>query len=135
MKVFETFGNPEDQIQRLLIEAPTAFNGLVRVERYRVTVERIEEPEEVIKESHMKLVTLESVNEALEHLEQHNGPGRLREAQTMLKKAEPLGWIANSPADLEPVEAFTRIKTQAEQYRAAGWLVTEVFASASASQS
>jgi hypothetical protein len=83
----------------------------------------------------MLLVTLESVKEALEHLEQHNGPGRLREAQTMLKKADPLGWVANSPADLEPVEAFTRIKAQAEQYRAAGWLVTEVFASAPAAQS
>lgn len=34
----------------------------------------------------MHLVTLESVKEALEHLEQHNGPGRLREAQTMLKR-------------------------------------------------
>jgi predicted component of type VI protein secretion system len=49
MQVFDTFGNPEDQIQRLLIAEPTAFNGLVRVERYRVTVERIEEPKEVIK--------------------------------------------------------------------------------------
>lgn len=29
MQVFDTFGNPEDQIQRLLIEAPTALNGLV----------------------------------------------------------------------------------------------------------
>lgn len=56
MKVFETFGNPEDQIQRLLIDAPTVFNGLVRVERYRVTVERIEEPEEVIKERLQELL-------------------------------------------------------------------------------
>jgi hypothetical protein len=56
MQVFDTFGNPEDQIQRLLIEAPTALNGLVRVERYRITVERIEEPEEVIKERLQELL-------------------------------------------------------------------------------
>lgn len=47
--VFETFGNPEEQIKRLLVEAPTAFNGIVRVERFRVTVERIDEPENVLK--------------------------------------------------------------------------------------
>lgn len=47
--IFETFGDPEDQIKRLLVEAPTAFNGIVRVERYRVTVERVEEPDDVLK--------------------------------------------------------------------------------------
>ena len=47
--VFETFGDPEEQIKRLLVEAPAAFNGIVRVERYRVTVERIDEPEDVLK--------------------------------------------------------------------------------------
>jgi len=83
----------------------------------------------------MQLVTLESVKEALEHLEQHNGPGRLREAQAMLTEAEPLGWVAKSPADLETVETFTRIRAHAEQYRAAGWLVTEVFACSHAAQS
>lgn len=47
--ILETFGNPEEQIKRLVVEAPTAFNGIVRVERYRVTVERIEEPADVLK--------------------------------------------------------------------------------------
>jgi hypothetical protein len=83
----------------------------------------------------MQLVTIDSANTALEHLEQHNGPGRLREAQAILTKAVRLGWVVNSPSNLEPVEAFTRSQEHAEQYRAAGWLVTEVFASASAAQS
>jgi hypothetical protein len=83
----------------------------------------------------MQLVTLESAKYALEHLEQHNGPGRLREAQAMLTKAEPLGWVVNSPPDMEPVEAFTRRLEHADQYRSAGWQVTEVFACKPATQS
>jgi hypothetical protein len=42
----------------------------------------------------------------------------------------PFGWVVNSPKDSEPVEAFTRDKTSAEKYRAAGWKVTEVFTEA-----
>lgn len=55
---FETFGNPEKQIKRLLISEPSCFNGLVRVERYRVTVERIEEPEEVLTARLQELLAL-----------------------------------------------------------------------------
>ncbi len=55
-KTFETFGNPEEHIKRLLKDAPTAFNGIVRVERYRVTVELIEEPKEVIKDRLRELI-------------------------------------------------------------------------------
>ena len=45
-KVFETFRVPsyETDIQR----APSAFNGIVRVRRYRVTIEQIDEPAEVL---------------------------------------------------------------------------------------
>lgn len=56
MQAFETFGDPEDQIKRLIKDAPSAFNGLVRVERYRITVERIEEPEEVLKARLQELI-------------------------------------------------------------------------------
>lgn len=75
----------------------------------------------------MQLVTLDSAKEALQHIEQHNGPGRLREAHAMLKKVSPLGWVAKNPAEVEPLEEFTRVKARAEQYLADGWLVTEVF--------
>ena len=40
-KVYETFAEPRD----IFISGPTSFNGWVRVVRYRVTVERIDEPE------------------------------------------------------------------------------------------
>lgn len=58
MQSFDTFGCPGDQIKRLLVAEPTAFNGLVRVERYRVTIERIEEPEDVIKARLQELLDL-----------------------------------------------------------------------------
>lgn len=48
-KVFETYGDPQDQIQRVMKEEPHVFNGIVRVERYRVTIERIEEPQEALQ--------------------------------------------------------------------------------------
>lgn len=76
----------------------------------------------------MTLVTIESVNEALDYVEQHNGHGRKREAKAMLKIVKTFGWVVNSPADAEPVETFTRSKEVAEKFRSAGWSVTEVFA-------
>jgi hypothetical protein len=36
-------------------DRPSCFNGIVRVHRYRVTVERIEEPVEVIRDRLLKL--------------------------------------------------------------------------------
>jgi len=56
MKKFETYGNPEKQIAFLLHNAPSAFNGQIQVERYRVTVERIDEPKEVLKERLLELL-------------------------------------------------------------------------------
>lgn len=47
--VFETIGDPASQIERLLQDEPSVFNGTVNVERFRVTIERIEEPEDVLK--------------------------------------------------------------------------------------
>lgn len=49
--VVETFGKPSDfQIRAITHAEPYVHNGEVHVERYRVTIERIDEPEEVIKE-------------------------------------------------------------------------------------
>lgn len=45
----ETFGNPQDMIKPLMESEPSVFNGIVSVERYRVTIERIEEPQDVLK--------------------------------------------------------------------------------------
>jgi hypothetical protein len=78
----------------------------------------------------MTLVTLDSVGSALEHLEQHNGPGRKSEAKSMLVRAEPIGWVATSPAGLAPAEDFTRSKEMADQYRTIGWDVIALFAEA-----
>lgn len=55
-KNLETFGNPEAQIARLLNQEPSVFNGEVRVERYRITIERIDEPAEVMKERLQQLL-------------------------------------------------------------------------------
>jgi hypothetical protein len=52
---FETFGNPSEKLQHFLDDQPSVTNGEVRVERYRVTVERIDESEDVLKQ---RLVTL-----------------------------------------------------------------------------
>lgn len=82
----------------------------------------------------MTLVTLESANQALDHVEHYNGHGRKLEAKAMLEVAKPFGWVVNSPADAEPVETFTRNKEQAEKFRSAGWSVTEVFADTPAAQ-
>ena len=57
MKIqFETFremGNYE--VSTLKQDAPSSFNGIVRVKKYLVTVEEIAEPKEVIAERLQKL--------------------------------------------------------------------------------
>lgn len=40
----------------------------------------------------------------------------------------PLGWVAQSPQDLEPVETFTRSEDYALAYAQTGWTVTAVYA-------
>ena len=50
-QVIETFRDIGSyELGQLRQSEPSCFNGMVRVERYRVTVERIEEPVEVIRE-------------------------------------------------------------------------------------
>lgn len=46
---FETYGDPTHFIERLVTEKPSALNNIIRVQRYRITVELIEEPKEVLK--------------------------------------------------------------------------------------
>lgn len=53
-KVIETFNPPLSFNITKQIE-PSCFNGMVRVRRYRVTVEEIEEPKEVIAGRLLKL--------------------------------------------------------------------------------
>jgi len=57
--VVETFRGPDnyilDQLAGERWQEPDCFNGIVRVERYRVTVEKIEEPKEVLRERLQKL--------------------------------------------------------------------------------
>lgn len=48
-EVLETFMPPHHLISQLKRDEPACFNGMVQVERYRVTVELIEEPKEVIE--------------------------------------------------------------------------------------
>lgn len=46
-KVIETFNEPSNvHIQR----EPSCFNAMVRIDRFRVTIEKIEEPREVLLE-------------------------------------------------------------------------------------
>ena len=52
--VVETFREPSSLLRERQDE-PSSFNGWVRVTRYRITVERIEEPVEVIHERLRKL--------------------------------------------------------------------------------
>lgn len=49
------------EMSSLRQDQPTCFNGIVRVHRYRVTFERIDEPDEVIRDRILKL-WLESDN-------------------------------------------------------------------------
>lgn len=55
-KIIETFDPPGSYDLRSQSE-PSAFNGIVRVERFRITIEKIEEPIEVIGERLEKLWT------------------------------------------------------------------------------
>lgn len=48
--VIETFDDPEFYVNRARHPAPSCFNGIVNVCRYRITVEEIEDPPEVIRE-------------------------------------------------------------------------------------
>lgn len=126
---FQTVKDAKQGIEALLQarasqQGEAAFWGILRNMR-----EPSAAPEKDVRTA---LVTLESAREALSHVEQHNGAGRLQEAKSMLEHAKPFGWVVKSPADLEPVEAFTRNQAHAEQYRAAGWSITEVFAETSA---
>lgn len=53
---FETFSELGDyQVSSLKKETPSAFNGFVEVEKYRVTIEKIVEPKEVYAERLQKL--------------------------------------------------------------------------------
>ncbi|EKY4113626.1 TPA: hypothetical protein ACGW3M_001036 [Pseudomonas aeruginosa] len=54
----ETFGNPEEMIARLLNKEPSVFNDDVRAVRYRITIERIEEPAEDLKARLQHLLTV-----------------------------------------------------------------------------
>jgi hypothetical protein len=54
--VFETFRNIGAWEQGNLTQnEPSCFNGFVRVKKYRVTIEEVEEPKEVIEERLRKL--------------------------------------------------------------------------------
>lgn len=53
--VVETFRPPLWEMERDVQKEPSAFNGNVRVEKYRITIEKIEEPIEVIHERLEKL--------------------------------------------------------------------------------
>ena len=49
-KVFETFTRVGDwEVRRLKQDSPSCFNGAVSVRRYRITIEKIEEPIEVLQ--------------------------------------------------------------------------------------
>lgn len=49
-KVIETFHPPASyELDRWVDRGPSSFNGIVCVEKYRITIERIEEPKEVLE--------------------------------------------------------------------------------------
>jgi hypothetical protein len=49
-KTFETFRDiGQFELRQLTQEQPSCFNGMVRVEKYRVTVEKVQEPVEAIR--------------------------------------------------------------------------------------
>ena len=58
---FETY-RPIEQyaINNIKQDYPSCFNGMVRVKRYKVTIEGIEEPKEVLCERLEKLCTAQS---------------------------------------------------------------------------
>lgn len=49
-EVLETYRPPHHDIARLKADEPACFNGMVQVQRYRVTVELIEEPLDVLED-------------------------------------------------------------------------------------
>lgn len=57
-EIFETFGEISPfQMAALLQAEPSCFNGMVRVKKYRITIEEVEEPLEVLEARLMKLWT------------------------------------------------------------------------------
>ena len=56
MKVIETFRKLKGYwLNDLIKEKPSCFNGTVDVEKYRVTIEKIEEPKEIYQKRLQKL--------------------------------------------------------------------------------
>lgn len=53
-QITETYGDPSWTIGRVRSE-PTCFNGIVEIVKYRITVEVVEEPVEVLRERLRKL--------------------------------------------------------------------------------
>jgi hypothetical protein len=55
-RVIETFRKiGQYELGNLTSDEPSCFNGRVSIHRYRVTVEKLEEPDEVLKERIQKL--------------------------------------------------------------------------------
>lgn len=55
-KVFETFRSIGSfELMNLTKKEPTCFNGAVEVNKYRITIEKVDEPNEVIAERLQKL--------------------------------------------------------------------------------
>lgn len=55
-RVYETIGLPYIDVRQFEgNQEPTCFNGIVRIQKYRITVEKVEEPVEVIHERLRKL--------------------------------------------------------------------------------
>lgn len=54
-RTYETYGDPRYAVERHHRAAPSAFNGCVEIRRYRITVELIDEPVEVLRERLKKL--------------------------------------------------------------------------------
>lgn len=50
----ETYQDPRWSVERVQLE-PSCFNGIVRIDRYRITIEKIEEPFEVLRDRLIKL--------------------------------------------------------------------------------
>jgi len=50
-RVLDVFGNPRYHIDQMsFLKVPTCFNGMIRLQRYRITVEEVDEPIEVQRE-------------------------------------------------------------------------------------
>lgn len=47
-KEIETFKSLEEEMSKLVQHEPSCFNGMVRIRKYRVTAELIEEPRDVL---------------------------------------------------------------------------------------